>query len=354
MKDKAKRHPYALYALLGITLVLIIMSRVSGQGPGPSVDPEFLWGRLARPLIRLTFFISMGLFVGQIIEATGWTNKVTVMARPFMRWGHLTSQMGAAFTTAFFSGTASLSMVVAFYGEGRASKREVTLSVLLNSFPTYFVHLPTTFFVLLPLVGKAGLVYLLVTLGAAILRLVSVLAYSHFKLPPAVSVYQEDPGTRKHWKTVFSETSKKFAARIRRILLIVLPVYLVIAMASHAGFFLWLRRSAAGLFTSDLIPVEAMSVVIFTLVAEFTSGYAAAGAMLDSGALTLSQTVLALLAGNIMAAPIRALRHQMPYYMGIFRPGTGIRLMVLTQAFRVGSLLVAGALYVLFMGIIGV
>jgi len=351
MRDRAKSQPYGLFVLLGLALALLLVSRVSEQGVGLEADLGFLWSKVARPLIRLSLFISLGLFLGQIIEAMGWTRKAGVMTRPFMRWGNLTAQMGASFTTAFFSGTASLSMLMAFYGDGKATRREVTLSALLNTFPNYFVHLPTTFFILLPLVGKAGLIYLLVTLGAAFLRLISVLVYSHFRLPPVDARYEEESSTMKPWKRVLSETSAKFAARIKRILVIVLPVYVVIAMASHAGFFLWLRRGAAGLFTSELVPVEAMSVVIFTLVAEFTSGYAAAGAMLDSGALTVVQTVLALLAGNITAAPIRALRHQVPYYMGIFSPGLGIRLVVLTQAFRIGSLMAAGAVYVFLMGL---
>jgi hypothetical protein len=91
--------------------------------------------------------------------------------------------------------------------------------------------------------------------------------------------------------------------------MIVLPVYLIIALISDMGFFLWLRKSFAQGFTNTFIPIEAMSIVIFSLVAEFTSGYAVAGAMLDAGTLTVFQTVLALLLGNIISAPVRAFRH---------------------------------------------
>jgi hypothetical protein len=115
------------------------------------------------------------------------------------------------------------------------------------------------------------------------------------------------------------------------------------------GFFLWLRQIFARGFSSLFVPVEAMSIVVFSLVAEFTSGYAAAGAMLDAGSLNIFQTVMALLLGNIIAAPVRALRHQMPYYMGIFTPGLGIRLMLASQGFRIGSLIIAGFIYVLAM-----
>ena len=63
--------------------------------------------------------------------------------------------------------------------------------------------------------------------------------------------------------------------------------------------------------------------------------------------VSVFQVVIALLAGNIIAAPVRALRRQAPYYMGIFTPGLGIRLMLASQGFRIGSLIFVGLIYVL-------
>jgi hypothetical protein len=36
---------------------------------------------------------------------------------------------------------------------------------------------------------------------------------------------------------------------------------------------------------------------------------------------------------------MRAVCHQLPYYLGVFAPGLGLRLMVLSQVFRTLSLL---------------
>jgi hypothetical protein len=94
-----------------------------------------------------------------------------------------------------------------------------------------------------------------------------------------------------------------------------------------------------------------MSVVVFSLVVESTSGYAAAGALLGAGSLTTAQTILALLLGNIIATPVRALRHQTPYYMGIFPPRLGVQLVLITQAFRLGSLILVGTVFVLLVGL---
>ena len=348
MKNKATLWRYMILSFLTIGTIAAFMS--GALDPARVFkDPAGLLLRVARPMMRLTLFISIGLFAGQIIEGMGWTNRLSVMARPFMRWGRLSPQMAAVFTTAFFSGTASLSMLMNFYQEGRIGRREITVSVLLNTFPAFFLHLPTTFFILLSLVGRAGVVYLILTFGAALLRLGVVLTFTHFVFPPTRADQGQRRVERRRWKEVLRETGVKFSARLGRTLRVVLPVYLTVAAVSDTGFFTWLRGFLASGFSSVFVPVEALSVVVFSLVAEFTSGYAAAGAMLEAGTLTVFQTVLALLIGNVIAAPVRALRHQMPYYMGIFNPGLGLRLMTASQIFRISSLLIVGLIYFFIM-----
>ena len=91
------------------------------------------------------------------------------------------------------------------------------------------------------------------------------------------------------------------------------------------------------------------SFVILSFAAEFTSGFAAAGALLNAGMLTVKQTVLALLTGNIVAFPIRAIRHQLPRYIGIFSPKMGTQILLLGQGFRILSLMVVGAIYFYFV-----
>ncbi len=88
-------------------------------------------------------------------------------------------------------------------------------------------------------------------------------------------------------------------------------------------------------------------MVILSFAAEFTSGFAAAGALLDAGVLTTKQTVLALLIGNIVAFPVRALRHQLPRYIGIFAPKMGTQLLLMGQGFRIMSLVFVGYIYYL-------
>ncbi|MGD8387370.1 MAG: nucleoside recognition protein [Desulfobacteraceae bacterium] len=347
-RSAPSRPPVGLIFVLAILAAGALAFCLLGPGFKGSLfsEPGVLWKRLLWPLLRLTFFISLGLFVGQIIEGMGWTNRLTLLARPFMRGAHFSPGMGAAFTTAFVSGTAALSMLMEFHREGTLGRRELVLAILTNTFPSFFLHLPTTFFILLPLVGRAGMLYLLLTFAAAVLRLGVALTAARILLPRSTGNYAppRDQG-KAPWKEVLKKTAGAFRSRMARIMMIVLPVYLIVVIVADAGLFAWLRKALADQVASAFLPVEAFSVVLISLVAEFTSGYAAAGAMLESGALTVFQTVLALLVGNILAAPVRALRHQLPYYMGIFTPRLGLGLMIASQSFRLLSLAFVGGLF---------
>jgi hypothetical protein len=119
-------------------------------------------------------------------------------------------------------------------------------------------------------------------------------------------------------------------------------------MVTAMGGFDAARGWLARFVVTSLLPVESLSVVILSFAAEFTSGFAAAGALMEAGVLTVKQTVIALLAGNVVAFPIRALRHQLPRYMGIFSPAMGLQLLLLGQTLRVISLVAVGVGYFLF------
>lgn len=119
-------------------------------------------------------------------------------------------------------------------------------------------------------------------------------------------------------------------------------------MVNAMGGFDAARGWLARFVVTSLLPVESLSMVILSFAAEFTSGFAAAGALMEAGVLTIKQTLITLLAGNVVAFPIRALRHQLPRYMGIFSPVMGFQLLLLGQTMRVISLVAVGVGYFLF------
>jgi len=302
------------------------------------------------PIGRLLLLIGMGLTVGQIVEAVGWTKNLAVLARPLFRFSRLGPRCSAAFTMAFFSGEAANAMLVDFYKEDKISKKQLFLSNWINQVPAYFLHLPTTFFIVIPLTRWAGGLYFLLTFIALMLRTALFLIYGHLQTGWSLtdpSGVGSEPGTRgeraagKAWTAV----KKKLPGRFVRIAVYVLPIYTGVYVLNDLGFFEAARAFLSETVTHRAVPMESVSLVIVGFVAEFTSGFAAAGALMDAGALTIKETVLALLAGNILAFPVRALRHQLPRYMGIFSPKMGLQLLLTGQGFRILSLILVGLAY---------
>ncbi len=309
---------------------------------------SLLWFGLGWPLLRLLLFISIGLLVAGFIEALQWTKKIAIVARPLTRFGHLSSITGAAFSMAFFSGVAANTMLAEGYEKGQICKKELILANLFNSLPTYFLHLPTTFFITAPLIKGAAVIYIGLTFGAAILRTLIIAIISRFMLTgkgieEAQQVKETEP-TGLH--TAWQRTLKRFKKRIKKIVRFTVPIYILFFFFSQAGGFNALEGFMASYlsFLSWLLP-KAMSIIALQLAAEFTAGLAAAGALLQDGSMEYREVVLALLTGNILSSPIRAVRHQFPYYAGIFKPRLAMRLIFFSQSFRTGSLAIVGVIY---------
>jgi len=344
---KGKKPAYRNLAVsCGISAALLICGVYLVDDLGlQRVAVKLLW-----PLTRLMFFITVGLVVGQVIEASGWTRTLAVLAAPAFRFGNLGHRCSAAFTTAFFSGVAANAMLVEFYNEGKISRRQLFLSNFVNQMPAYFLHLPTTFFIVIPLTRWAGALYFFLTFAAMVFRTALFLVYGYFQKGMNRENDEFDYESAKQSRApdnngVWASVRKRLPGRVTGIAVYVLPIYTLVYVLNAMGLFEAARQWMALYVTATFIPMESLSLVILSFAAEFTSGFAAAGALLDAGVLTVKQTVLALLIGNIVAFPIRALRHQLPRYMGIFAPKTGIQLLLMGQGFRVFSLILVGIVY---------
>ncbi len=330
---------------------LLVASYWLGLWPGAHhLTAKKVYHQVAWPLVRLLFYLGAGLLVGQAIESLGWAAKLGSWAAPLLRWGHLHKESGASFTAAFFSGILANTMLVTLYQEDKISRREMTITYLFNNgLPVYLLHLPTTFFIILPLTRQAGLIYLGLTLAAALLRSAALLIYSRWRLPADNGGETEvtAPAPKKKERLV-QEIWQKFHRRFSRVIFFTLPIYFFIFVLNDWGFFRWLRDAAASHVSLGFLPMEAASVVIFSVATEFTSGIAAAGAFLQAGALTVPQTVMALILGNVVATPVRALRHQLPTNVGIFSPKLGTELLLLSQGLRLLSLLLVAVPYAIW------
>jgi len=241
-------------------------------------------------------------------------------------------------------------MLLDFLKEGHISRRQLFLSNFINQLPAFFLHLPTTFFIVVPLTGWAGVLYFLITFLAVLLRTTLFLVCGRLMLPPLKKPAENTDGRRKTAKKpdygdIWKRLKARLPRRIARITVYVVPIYTLVFILNAVGLFKLLREALAGYVVTSIMPMESLSVIILSFAAEFTSGFAAAGALLEAGVLTIKQTVVALLIGNVLAFPVRALRHQLPRYIGIFSPRMGTQILLMGQGFRVVSIIVVGIIY---------
>ncbi|MGE4292081.1 MAG: hypothetical protein AB7E32_07720 [Desulfovibrio sp.] len=318
-----------------------------------TLDMHLLWNGLGWPLLRLTFFISIGLMVGNFIESLNWTRSVARLAEPLIRTARLKDVSGASFSLAFFSGVAANTMLAEAYENGDLTRRELIFSNLFNSLPTYFLHLPTVFFITAPFIAQAAFAYVGLTALAAILRTAFIVLLGRAMLPPlpegcVVCLLKDEDPHANRWRTALQKTWKRFKKRLPKIMYVTAPIYTVFFLFKEYGAIDWLERiMAEHVSLLAWLDPQALSIVAFHMVGEFTAGLAAAGALIGAGGLSTQQIVIALLAGNVLSSPMRAMRHQFPYYAGIFPAGMALRLIVYNQALRVLSVMLVAAGYAL-------
>ncbi len=311
-----------------------------------------LWQHLGWPLTRLLIYLGLGLLVALFIESLNWTKKIAAVAQPLTRFAHLPPLAAASFAICFFSGMAANTMLAEGYNSQSIDRKELILANLFNSLPSNFLHLPTTFFIMVPIIKQAAVVYLGLTVGAAVLRTLCVALLARALLPAHSATPTQEPTQAQKTaslRSAWQNTCKRFHKRIRKIAAYTAPIYILFYFLNEAGFF----TSAQLFMTTHLswlgwLTPQAIGILTFQVASEFTAGVAAAGALLASGAMEHREVVLVLLAGNVLSSPVRALRHQYPYYAGIFEPVLAGQLICISQGFRALSIVVVMLAYFLF------
>jgi hypothetical protein len=308
-----------------------------------------LWLHLGWPLLRLLIFLAIGLLAALFIESLNWTRKMAIVAQPLTRFGHLSPLTGAAFSICFFSGIAANTMLAEGYDTKQLSRKELILANLFNSLPANFLHLPTTFFIAVPIIKGAAFIYLGLTVAAAIVRTLCITLLARLLLPATntEAVQTELPPDPSHsFRSALQNTMKRFKRRIRKIASYTVPIYIFFYYLTEAGFFAAAERlMAQHLSWLSWLSPQAISILTFQVAAEFTAGLAAAGALLANGSMSIREIVIVLLIGNILSSPIRAVRHQYPYYAGIFKPVVAAELILFSQSFRAISIAFVTFLY---------
>lgn len=303
------------------------------------LTPDVFWAKVAWPLLKSLLAIGVSLFVAMIVEAAGWSHVLGRLASPLVRRANLPPVASASFTAALVSGLTANTMLSEAWSKGELKRRELVLANLLNvSWPSFINHLPSTLMITVSLAGLAGSLYVGLMFAAATLRLALTVILGRLLLPSRPLESAKTPQPRIGLKKALAQTKSRFAFRALKLVKIVIPIYIVLAVVTQAGLFVWLRDVTSSSLPNFFLPVEAASLVVFSLAAEFAAGFAAAGALLQSSSLTPVEAASALVLGSIISTPLRAMRFQLPTYLGLFSASTGMLLIVVSQSFRALSL----------------
>ncbi|MCH5277809.1 MAG: hypothetical protein J1E80_08265 [Desulfovibrionaceae bacterium] len=307
-----------------------------------------LWAALIRPMTRVLAGLAAGLFVASLIEGLQWTRYLARLAAPLMRQAHLGPVPGAAFALAFFSPSSANALLGEAHAKGSLSAREVMLANLFNSLPSWLTHTPSIFFLTWPVLGFPAVIYTGLTLLAAVLRTLFTMALGGVLLParPREEAFPLPAAEGSAWKRGLHSAWRRFTRRMPRLIGVAAPIYAAMFFLHKAGAFeaaeQWLAAHV-GLLGS--LKPESLGIIVLYMGAELGAAVAAAGSLLHSGGLDTHDVVFALLAGNVLSTPLRALRHQLPAYAAYFPPGLAARLVAANQALRAVSILAVAWLY---------
>lgn len=310
-----------------------------------------LWPQVVLPIARITCFIILGLFIASFIESLNWTHKLATLARPLIKLGHLSNLTGASFSVAFFSGVSANTLLAEAFNKGDISRKELVLANLFNSLPRFFLHLPTVFFLTAPLIKFGAIIYVGLTFSGAILQTLLVVTLGAFLLPVNKETMGEvpPPKAKTTIKGAITKSVKRLKKRILKILKFLIPVYLIFFFLNWYGIFDAVERFLAqSSFLLSWLNPKAVGIVLLHVTTEFSAGLAAASALLAENSLTYNEVVIALLVGNILSTPIRAMRHQLPYYTGIYSPRLAIQLVAVSQLTRAFCLIFVSVVYFTF------
>ena len=316
------------------------------------MDLELYYTKLALPLLRLLATMCVGLFAASLLESLHWSRFVAKLAAPMARAGHLREVSAASFALAFFSPAAANSLLSESHARGELSRRELVFANLFNSSPTYLVHLPTLFSLVFAFLGPLAFVYVGLTFAASALRTFCTLAAGRLFLPAPEEGCAACPDESKSgrarpiWREAVKLTLRRFKKRITKLLLFTVPIYILFFALQQAGLFAaaesWLAAHADWL---GFLNPKSLSIVAMHLVAEPGAALSAAASLAHSGGLAPREILMALLVGNIVSTPMRAVRHQFPSYAGYFAPALALRLVLANQLCRAASLACVTAAY---------
>lgn len=291
-------------------------------------------------------YMIVGVILAELFVELGWIEKIGFLVLPLTKFAHLRNECGVSFLTAFASPAAANASLKHLYDEELIDERELIISSILNSFPSIIMHWRTLLPVLVPLLGVTGLIYIGLLTLVGFIKTTIVLFMGHFMLDEKPDNPNIEQTSRSSFPDAFRLSIGRSKKTLGRILGVMIPTTIVVFILIDMGLFDALATHLQAI--SEYLPVPASGLPI--IAAQFASkiaAYTIAGNMLTEGILSSRDIVVTLLVGKILSS-ITTIRILAPYYMGIFGPRLGLKVMLLSALLREGILIVITLLLIMF------
>lgn len=279
----------------------------------------------------------LGVILAQLLVELRWIDKLSWLARPLMRLGHLHPECAGSFLVAIISPIAGHSMLARYHSEKRISRSELIISAIMNALPGYIAQGRSILPVTMPLLGVFGLIYYGLVLLADLIKTLILLTIGRFILPrpeAAELKLQEDSKARR---PTIKEALLNSVRGSRKIVPKTLKTLIPFAWAAFIliglGVFDYAAKHLGVVAHYFPVPQASLPIIAARLISPI-GAYTMAGGLLSKGVLTGNDVVVALLVGTLLST-LPNIRYLVPYYFGIFGAVIGTQLVIVSTVMRV-------------------
>ncbi len=293
-----------------------------------------LLSRLEFLAIHVIPILVTAIIVANVLNELGIIERISWIIKPIVSFANLSPESGLAVITYIASGNAGSAMLSSFYEQGIIGERETIIASFVSSFFSFLNHLFVYFIpVVIPLLGiKAGLLYISARMFISLCVTLTAILAGHFLLKNKnyeKSNYKKAKKEMKDFKTGVREGIKKAFKVLKKIIPRLVFVYTVVTILMEYNVLKPLEN-----FKILGLPGQ-VSAIVAAGIADTTSGFAAAGSMLASNAITPIQAVAALLLTSIISMSVIFVRHSLPGRIAYFGFKLGVKIAVISSILNI-------------------
>ncbi len=301
--------------------------------------------RLIYLSLKVVPLIVAAVFFSNLLMEFGIIKRLDFLVRPLIRASNLPEGSGAIIITSMGSATASYAMLANHHQRGEMDENQVIVTSIMNTFFMTVHHFFSYYVpVVIPLLGLyTGLLYggIKMAIGGAMTLSAVVIGRVYLKGTSNGPLGKE----KDHQKETKAQKVRHAAGGTVKTLKMILPrlyiVYILAVFLLAAGYLGNMGDFAEPLARLFGLPGEAMTIIALQLL-DATSGFVLAGALLQDGTLTSTQTITALLLGTVVTLSLTYAKHSLPSKIAFFGPRLGTKIalynLVLHLSFTLAAL----------------